>query len=767
MNPDLYRLDQRLVFFPVRHHSPACARLVGELIHQMRPTAILIEGPADFNDQIHEMALPHQLPIAIYSYVRLANGRRRGAFYPFSIYSPEWQAIQVATAVSADVQFIDLPWEHMADETAVAHRYSDGWWERSRYIITLCEKLGVADMNDAWDTLFEIDPHLTIAEYMERAHHYCYHLRATTPEIDDETQRRETFMADRIRQMMDTTDGRLLIVTGGFHSSALFDLIHQPAKNPPISQPTSDSPTTEKGIALTPYSYKRLDGLAGYEAGMPSPGFYHHIWQDRQRQTDQPTHRRLLGMVAQMLRERGQVVSAADLIAVETTAQALAQLRGHSQIWRRDLLDGIVGALIKDEIAYGLPHPFLTAVYDLFRGSERGKLAKGTTLPPLVTQLHQLLEQYELFADHKARNIRLDLTKPDGLIRSRILHQIRVLQIPGYALTKSGGIGGDKAYWDETWKLLWSPEFESASIEASIYGPTLIDAARGKLQERLDEVEDPNADLAATILLDGALMGLPDEDDAFFQRLIALINQDGNFFTVTQALDQLLYLYRFDEVLGTARTTSVGDLLRVTFRRGLWLLESLGVVSGQDEELLTGIRALLESFERCGDLLDIAPADFIDVFTRIGQDDGQTAVVRGAVNGVLWTLGRADNDTLRRQMRYFADPQQLGDFLTGLFYLAREAIQRQPELIAQVDDFLMDYSTDEFLTALPALRLAFSFFTPREKHYMAETLFEDKGENGGVTAVVPPLQVTLQQATQILAFEERLFTEMEKYGLLT
>ena len=29
-----------------------------------------------------------------------------------------------------------------------------------------------------------------------------------------------------------------------------------------------------QGIALTPYSYERLDSLTGYEAGMPNPGFY-------------------------------------------------------------------------------------------------------------------------------------------------------------------------------------------------------------------------------------------------------------------------------------------------------------------------------------------------------------------------------------------------------------------------------------------------------------------------------------------------------------
>ena len=52
--PDVQPLLQRLcdraapvVFFPVRHHSPACARQVDRLIRAIRPDAVLIEGPRD------------------------------------------------------------------------------------------------------------------------------------------------------------------------------------------------------------------------------------------------------------------------------------------------------------------------------------------------------------------------------------------------------------------------------------------------------------------------------------------------------------------------------------------------------------------------------------------------------------------------------------------------------------------------------------------------------------------------------------------------
>ncbi len=76
MNRGILDLDAQVIFFPVRHHSPACARLVRRLIHDLRPSRVLIEGPSDFNSRMAELSLPHRLPIAIYSYVRLPGGQR-------------------------------------------------------------------------------------------------------------------------------------------------------------------------------------------------------------------------------------------------------------------------------------------------------------------------------------------------------------------------------------------------------------------------------------------------------------------------------------------------------------------------------------------------------------------------------------------------------------------------------------------------------------------------------------------------------------------
>jgi len=83
---DIYsRLDvnphSRLTVVGVRHHSPACARLVGETIREKLPAFVLIEGPADFNPYLGDLRLSHELPVAIFSFYA-TTGQTRASYSP-------------------------------------------------------------------------------------------------------------------------------------------------------------------------------------------------------------------------------------------------------------------------------------------------------------------------------------------------------------------------------------------------------------------------------------------------------------------------------------------------------------------------------------------------------------------------------------------------------------------------------------------------------------------------------------------------------------
>jgi hypothetical protein len=196
----------------------------------------------------------------------------------------------------------------------------------------------------------------------------------------------------------------------------------------------------------------------------------------------------------------------------------------------------------------------------------------------------------------------------------------------------------------------------------------------------------------------------------------------------------------------------------------LWLLEGLGQVAGQDAGLVEGVRALLLTFEECAESSGLDRAEFVEVLARIGAEATQAPIVRGAAVGALWTLGAAQADQVRSALLLFADPSRLGDFLTGLFGLAREASQRQPGLIGGIDELVVGFSNEAFLEALPSLRLAFTYFTPREKHHMVLTLFRSLGINSDEQPI-DALEVSAETAARALAFEARLFRAVETFGL--
>jgi hypothetical protein len=772
VQPLLARLcdtSQGVVYFPVRHHSPMAAALVEQLIRDTRPAAVLIEGPSDYNDQLDELRLDHQLPIAIYSYFQTTAGQTSGAYYPFCDYSPEWSALRAASMVGAAARFIDLPWTAMVGADLATHRYADAELRRGRYVQMLCARLEVEDFDDLWDKIVESREHMTLADYLTRVHALCVHIRLWEEKAGFSDQRREAFMAEQIRQAQ-AAGGRILVVTGGFHSGALAGRLEGLAcpgldltEPQPAETPVEDTTFRVTGIALTSYSYERLDGLTGYNAGMPSPGFYDHAWQQRRR--GEPfAHQPLLAELVRELRQRRQVLSTADLVAVETSARALAALRGRGHVWRRDLVDAVTSALIKDELEYGCASPFVDAVHAILRGQRRGRLAAGTRLPPLVLDIQKQLADAGLEPKRASQDVELDLLQAPDLAKSRLLHRLRLLRIAG--IERTGGtdfLKRDdlKRLW-ETWRLRWSPDFDSSCVEASRYGISLEDAAASRLQEAARE-HSRSASAAAVLLVQAAQAGLETFSRELLGQLRTLIEQESEFREAAMALGHVLFLYCFDEAFGTTRRPELEPLLRVALERSLWLLEMIGRTTPGDRDILDGMRNLLEAYQRAAEPLGIDPGEFVPVMQRVEADAHKPPQVRGAAAGILWTLGAANSDRVVADLMLFTEPNDLGDFLAGLFAAAREVAQRHPPLVRAIDRLLLEFAADEFQQALPPLRLAFTYFTPREKHYMLTTLFESLGIKPSRT--LGEVTVDAATAAEALAIDERVTEALRSHGL--
>ena len=522
-------------------------------------------------------------------------------------------------------------------------------------------------------------------------------------------------------------------------------------------------PELERGLALTTYSYQQLDSLTGYNAGMPNPGFYEHAWRSRS-EGEGFSHRPLLAELASQLRLRKQTVSTADLVAVETAATGLAAMRGRNQIWRSDLIDAVISALVKDETHYERSSPFLDAVHAVLRGSRRGVLDSGTTMPPLVHDIRRQLQEHGLTLGAAPVAIHLELSDAQGIETSRLLHRLRLLQIKGVKLQEGTDFlsRSDMARLWEQWELCWMHNYESSCIEAARYGTNLLDATTRRLHEIL-QTGGLTAANAAALIMDASRAGIESLSDSLLEQLRSLIAHESDFAHATEALGHLTYLYCYDETLGTQRSHSLAELLAECYTRSVWLMDALGGTLPGEKEALRGMQVLQEVAQRAAHVLQENRDDQQRIFTRVQDDVGKHALVRGAASGILWNLGVADPDSILARLFSFADPNELGNYLTGLFALAREMAQRQPRLVQTIDRLLMEYPSQRFQEALPSLRLAFTYFTPREKHYMLSTLFESLGIKEVIA--LPKLTLEPEQMAEAMVIEEGIFEAIKTYGL--
>ncbi|MCV3214370.1 DUF5682 family protein, partial [Plectonema radiosum NIES-515] len=97
--------------FGIRHHGPGSARSLRQALETLQPDTILIEGPPDAESVLHLVGSPAmQPPVALLIYV--PDKPQDCVYYPFAIFSPEWQALHYALTNNIPVRFMDLPLAH-------------------------------------------------------------------------------------------------------------------------------------------------------------------------------------------------------------------------------------------------------------------------------------------------------------------------------------------------------------------------------------------------------------------------------------------------------------------------------------------------------------------------------------------------------------------------------------------------------------------------------------------------------------------------------
>lgn len=733
----------------VRHHSPACSHRVVWRMEQVRPAFVLIEGPADLNDRLAELSLPHTLPIAIYSYCS-SETQHRGSWTPFTEHSPEWQALTLGQRMGATVRFMDLPAWHDAFAD-LENRYADTGDEQaeqrsSEYHHTLAEKMAVDNRDALWDHLFEarLSHPPTAAELQEldqTLDTYFEHLRAEDPGSLG-NQAREHMMARWIAWAVAQNKGPVIVVCGGYHAPALARLWPgMPAEQPELPQPAPAETEIRHGSYLVPYTFKRLDAFTGYASGMPSPAYYQHLW----KQGASTAGENMLKQITRRLRDKKQLLSTADLIGVHTRAYGLARLRKRLTPMRIDWLDALASAMVKGALDAPLPwtyrgtlvpgtDPVLVEAMDVMAGNEYGELAPGTPQPPLV---HAIAVQLETLGIPRNGKLTLDLHTPEGRSKSQVLHQIKGLDIPGFQRQQGSGLpmGGE-----ETWSLTTPFQQHSALVEAGAWGATLRDAARAHLEHQVQQAGNHMETLAA-ILNHAAFAGLNQISQKCLDALEQGMASAQELEPLGQVLASLHQLLRYGEMVHMADSPMLVRAVETAFDRSLWLFELPGQIQAQDSHRhILAIKALVQV---CADveaarranphipyLAAIAPERARAVLQRKARHQDSAPLSRGCALGALLALGHENNGTegaesiAQQALALLTSlaPAQLGDALAGMVALGREVLSHDPAFIQGLDQLVNQMDDGDFLLALPAMRGALSWLPSRERGEVAKAV---------------------------------------------
>ena len=755
-----------VTYIGVRHHSPACARVVAETIRALRPEFVLIEGPSDFNERIDELFLGHTLPIALFS-----SGPGTSSFSPFCDYSPEWAALFAGRAVGARSLFIDLPAWHPAFDQR-SNRYADAELRYGEAMERLGKAFRTANSDALWDRLFEVE---NSAGLLERLTTYFGLLRGES-EASEGDQARETYMARWVRAAEAlAADAAVVVITGGFHMPAIRALAAAGGEDTdwptvPAPEPAPDGTVPIASSFLVPYSFRRLDAFTGYQSGMPSPEYYQRLWESG----PEAAATALTESVATRLRERGQPVSTADLIAARTQSEGLAMLRANPAPTRTDLLDGLVSALVSEDLDQPLPwsrrgllapgaHPAVVEMVAALSGSRVGRLHPKTPAPPLVHDVAAELERLEL--DH-AGTVTLHLSTSADLERSRTLHRLRVLGIPGYQ--RESGPGGVLDPVDlEEWELGEDQNRLAALIEASAHGATLAEAATALLEEQAAQA-DGSAALSA-VLFDTVLSGLTGTAD----RLIGLIAAQlttapstnvADLGPVGEVLAIALGLWRHDRIFQLSRSPALARVIEASADRVLWLAQSAaGPNTAAEPARLRALAALRDAVLYADSALGLDRSYVIEAASRLAAASQSPPDLRGAALGILWSLGEKVDAV--RALPGGIPTELLGDWLAGLFALAREQAAGA-EMVGVLDRLVTEMAEDEFLAALPALRMAFAYFPPREREAVAQRLLERRGLQGSARTLLRGT-VDTEAYRRARAIETNALTRLAGTGLLS
>lgn len=708
--------------FGVRHHGPGSARALVAALEALQPDLVLVEGPPDADALIPLVGnAALQPPVAILVYP--VEEPRRGVFYPFAVFSPEWQALRWAVAHGVPARFMDLPQSLRLAQDGGPQREP-----RIDPLEELAKAAGYADSEEWWEQHVEqrLQPEGMFAAVQEA----MAALRESFPPPGLDEEKREAHMRREIRAGTREGYGRIAVICGAWHAPALAEL--GPAK--PDDALLKGLPKIKVAATWIPWTHSRLSFRSGYGAGVTSPGWYAHLWASPDR-----GNVRWAAQAAQLLRSEDLDASSASVIETVRLADALAALRDRPLASLAELRDATLAVLCGGE-----PEPLQLIRDQLEIGDVLGQVPEDAPAVPLQRDLEAKQRSLRLKASTEVRELDLDLRKETDRERSRLLHRLRLLDVPWGEPVEAWGKAGT---FHELWKLQWDPQLALSVVEASVHGQTVESAAGAAAREEAGKLS-ALPELAA--LLDRCILAEVEQGvSATLQRIQQQAALHAGAEQLMSALLPLARAARYGDVRGTP-AERVLPVVHGLFERALLALP--GACASLDDDAAAKMVQSIEHVEEALRLLD-DPArrqEWLETLAQLSPREAIHGLVRGRLARLRLDAGALDGEglhTLSRLALSSAIPApQAAAWLDGLLRGGALSLLHQDGVWRALDLWLRELSPEAFIEALPLVRRAFSSFASPEKRAMGEKV---KGFDKASAQAVP-LEADLDPARAAL-----------------
>lgn len=708
--------------FGVRHHGPGSAWAVRRALADLQPDCILVEGPPDADPLIPWLANPGLVPpVALLVY--RPDQPQRSTFYPYAVFSPEFQSLKFALENGIEARFMDLAQAHLLVSETRPRMPEE---EAFRLV---AQAGGYTTYEQWWNAVIE----------QRTGHHAMFQailelmtaMRQVTeagiqPGNEDPgallSRQREAAMRQCIRRAAAGGYRRIAIVCGAWHAPALIAVFDQPAEVDEIL--LRDLPVTAVDASWVPWSYGRLIRGSGYGAGIASPGWYDHLWAQSEAGT--PAEARSvhwLGKVAALLRDEGMDVSPAHVIDAVRLADSLAAIRGWSQPGLDEFNEAALTVMCNGEHA-----PMQLVNRRLIVGERMGLVPPDGPAVPLQRDLQREQQRLELLPQPEPETIILDLRRARDLDRSRLFHRLQLLDLPwAKSLDKKGEVGAVLGTFSEVWQLQWLPELTLRVIEAGMWGNTVRDAA---VEYGRDFVDRSSELPALTHLIEHVLQAdLPELIPAVLARIEALAAASHDVIHMLATLPRLAEILRYGDIRQSApqipMLRKVFDhlLTRACLSLPPYCL-SLDQTAAVDlSERLAAVQIAIRLIGDPG-----GSERWQETLRRLADKPGIQPMVAGRATRLLHDTGifQSHDVSLRldRALSVEIVPGKTNpypaDWLDGFIRDSGLLLIHDQRLWSAVDEWLTHLAPEDFLVVLPLLRRTFVTFPNAVRRQLQE-----------------------------------------------